>query len=315
VRSHVIGFAAALGLAMSLNAAQAETIFPPGSRIGLVPPKDMALSKRFTGFENPGKAAAITLMEMPAEAFPQVSAGLTAEALKSQGVTVTSREPMTIAGKPALLIIGDQTGATKLRKWVLAVNDPTATAFIVAQSLRPKEGYSDAEMLTILKSVALRAPLPIEDQIAALSFHLRDRAGFRPVKVLSSNSLLMTEGPKDQIKAVEQPILVIAASSGATPPPGEGRDRLARAALSANKTFQELAVERAQSFRQGGVDWHEIVARAKDAASGEPIVVMQTIRFGAGGYLRMVGAVRADKRDELLPRFRKVIDSVEPEES
>ena len=55
---------------------------------------------------------------------------------------------------------------------------------------------------------------------------------------------------------------------------------------------------------------HEIVARATDVPSGTPVVVSQTIRFQPDGYFRAVGVVRAPDRDAMLPRFRKVVDSV-----
>ena len=39
-------------------------------------------------------------------------------------------------------------------------------------------------------------------------------------------------------------------------------------------------------------------------------MILQTIRFGADGYMRMVGIVREDQRDAVMPRFRRVADSV-----
>jgi hypothetical protein len=104
--------------------------------------------------------------------------------------------------------------------------------------------------------------------------------------------------------------MVVASSSAGSPPPGEARERLARAALGSNQTLKDFEIERAQSFRLGGVDWHEIVARAKDTASGKPVVVMQTIRFDNGGFVRMVGITRAETRDQVLPRFRALIDTL-----
>jgi hypothetical protein len=53
------------------------------------------------------------------------------------------------------------------------------------------------------------------------------------------------------------------------------------------------------------------VARGADIGTGKPIVVMQTIRFAPNRYIRMVGITAAAKRDEILPRFRKVIDGIQ----
>ena len=301
---------AALALVASIGAALAQPTFPPGSRIGLNPPKDMVLSKRFSGFENPAKGGTITVSEMPAEAYAQLSAGLTDEQLRRQGFRVNTREPIKLGDRTGFLISGEQaSGKIVMQKWVLGLSDPSLTVFVVAQGM----GYSQDEMQAALKSVALRAPLPIGDQIASLAFRLGDQAGFRPVRVVAGNSLLLTEGPLDTWKSADQPVLVIATSFNPPPPPGDTREQFARAALGSNANLKNLEIERAQSFRQGGQEWHEIVARATDAPSGQPVVVMQTIRFTPANYIRMVGITRADKRDTYLPRFRKVIDSVSME--
>lgn len=302
----------AFGLACLAATASlaAEAVFPPGSRIGIVPPKDMELSKRFSGFEGPG-AAAITFVEMPAEASPDILAGLTPETLAAEGVVLKNRETVQVAGSDATLVTGELPGqGGALRKWILVASDPTLTAVVIAQAAETAGALSEADMRGALTSVALRPPLPIEDQVAALPFRLGERAGFRPVRTTGGNSLLLTDGASDVIRNMEQPIIILAQST-APGPSVEQRDAFAKSALAANGMLKEFAVERSQGFRQNGADWHEIVARATDAASGEPVVVMQTIRFGQGNLLRMVGITRLAAREAMLPRFRSLIDAVE----
>jgi hypothetical protein len=292
----------------------AQPTYPAGSRIGLTPPKDMTASKRFSGFENAAKAASISMMEMPAEAYSQLAGGLTKEALARQGVTASGRQELTLGGKPAILVSGDQTvGGARLRKWVLALSDPGTTVFIVAQC-RFEGGYSDEEMQATLKSVALRAPLSLDEQLAALPFKLGTTAGLRPVRSVAGNALFLTEGPLDVVKEAEQPVLVVASSFTPSPPPGEARERFARAALASGQSVRDIAIERSGPYRLKGQDWHEIVATGTEAASGQPVVVLQTIRFGQNRYLRMVGLTRKDARDRDLPRFRAVIDAVEADD-
>jgi hypothetical protein len=299
----------AFSLFLATVAGAAEPTFPPGSRIGLTPPKDMVLSKRFSGFENPAKVASITFTEMPPEAYAEFSKGMTDEALKRQGITVSARETLSLAGKQAFLIAGEQAaGPMKIRKWLLAVADPSMTALVTAQS--SLDGYSDAEMKQALTAMALRAPLPLEEQIGALPFRLGERGGFRAVRVVNGSAVLMTDGPLDVIKQVEQPVVIVASSFAPPPPAPEAREQLARSALASTQAVKDWAVERSQSFRQNGQDWHEIVARGTDTGSGKPIVIMQTIRFAPTRYIRMVGIATAEQRDTALPRFRKVIDSV-----
>ncbi|HEY8565689.1 MAG TPA: hypothetical protein VIL65_09330 [Beijerinckiaceae bacterium] len=303
-----------LALALSLLVpalAQAEAVFPPGSRIGLAPRKDMEFSRRFTGFEDPGKGATVTFVEMPPEAYAQIAASMTAEALKGQGVAVKGREDTKVAGNDAVVVTGEQSqGSLTIRKWLVVAKEPTLTALVIAQAPANAAGYGDAEMRGLLKTIALRPPLPIQEQIASLPFKVGELAGFRAVRAMAGNSLLLTEGPKDVIRDNEQPLLIIAQSL--TPPPrAEQRAEFARSALYSNATMKDLIVERSQGFRQRGADWHEIVARGQDKETGRPLVVAQTIRFAPDGYVRMVGIARADTRDAILPRFRNVIDSVD----
>lgn len=303
-----------LALAVTTPLCAAETVFPPGSRVGLAPLKDMEPSKRFTGFENPAKGAAITLIEMPREAYQSLASDLTAESLKAQGFALKSRETLKIGDAEAILLSGEQAGLP-VRKWLLVAADPSMTAFVVAQALRmgDADSYTDEEMREALKSVAFRAPLTIENQMAALPFRLGALAGFRPVRTMAGNSLLLTDGPRDVIAAVEQPMLIVAKSVEAGPG-SDKRDAFARSALASNELVRDLVVERAQGFRQGGADWHEIVARGQHAASGQPVVVMQTIRFAPDSYVRILGVASVETRDAVLRRFRAVADALTVEE-
>lgn len=297
--------------ALSASAVADEAVFPPGSRIGLVPPKHMVVSKRFLGFEDAQQGNAVTLLEMPPEAFEELSKGFTPENLKAQAVEVKSREELKIADRNALLVTGDQTspGAT-VRKWLLAVEDPGMTAFVIAQAFADRGALTDEEMRAALISLRFRPPLTLDEQVAALPFRIPERAGFRVVRVITGNSVILTDGPKDIVQGAEQPIVIVAHAPGSAPQSAQ-RDAFARSILVSNTIFNDISVERAQTFRQKGSDWHEIVARAKEAASGQPVVLTQTIRFARDGYLRMLGVVRADARDEALPRFRSMFDSVD----
>jgi hypothetical protein len=297
------------GLALPAAAA-GDVVFPPGSRIGLAPPADMIVSKRFSGFESRSRTAIISTVEMPPEAFKEVSAGLTAEALKREGVILTSRETFKVGDGEAVLVTGDQAGGpAPVRRWLLVVANPTVTAFVAGQMLKLPEQDDGAEIDKALKTVVIREPRPIEERLSALPFRLGEFAGFRPVRVMAGNSVLLTDGPKDDMSGVEQPALIIA--QGNTPPPRDQRDAFARAALRANPTLKDVKLERAQGFRQRGADWHEIVATATDVASGRAVVVAQALRFGSDDYVRVLGIVRAEARDGVLSRFRAVTDAIE----
>jgi hypothetical protein len=308
------GFALAFSLILPALAAAAEPRFPPGSRIGMAPLPEMEASKRFTGFEDAAKGLAFTFVEMPREAYQELSSGLTKERLKEQGVTLKAREELTLGERKAVLVSGEQSlGQLAVRKWLLVVEDSTMTAFVIGQALPASQGRSEEEIKAALSTVAIRPPLALDDQVAALPFRVTERAGFRAVRVMAGNSLFLTDGPMDTVAKAEQPVLILAKSTSPAPPPGPQRDSFARSALYGNAIFKDLVLERAQSFRQRGSDWHEIVARGADASSGEPVVLTQAIRFAPDHYVRMLGVVKAADRDAALPRFRAVFDGVEVE--
>lgn len=321
---HPLHLIAAFGLALATvvgpaESARAETqpVYPSSSRFGFDPPSDMTPSRRFMGFERRDGGAMVTVVELPAEAYPEVERSFTEENLKTQGFELKNRETVKVNGgaDEGVLFTGEQplgeglpAGTGAIRKWIMLVKGSDVTGILVAQISPGAE--TDDSMRTMLTGVRIRPPLTLEQQVDTLPFRLTDLAGFRPVRVLAGNSVLLTRGPKDQMTQFEQPILVIA-QAVQQPPGSEQRDAFARAALYSNQTLKDVLIERSQSYRQNGVDWHEMVARATDIPTNTPVVVTQTIRFNPDGYLRSLGVVRAEQRDENLALFRQVVDSVQ----
>jgi len=273
----------------------------------------LSLSRRFSGFERKEGGATVSVVELPANAFAELVSGFTDANLLSQGFAVEKREEVKIGDNEGMLYTGEQpadpgSSAPAIRKWILVVGTPTVTGLIIAQALPDAE--TEASMRKMVTGVTLRPALSLTQQVDALPFRIADMAGFRPVRVMAGNSVLLTSGPKDQMQNLEQPILVLA-QAVQQPPGAEQRDGFARAALASNQTLKDFVIERAQSYRSNGVDWHEIVARALDQPTNQPVVVMQTIRFAPDGYIRALGVVRQDQRDGVLAKFRQVVDSVQ----
>lgn len=307
---------AALVLACGLGPAQALAagpVYPPGSRFGFDPPSDMGLSRRFTGFERKEGGATLSVVELPPNAFPELVSGFTDASLLSQGFAVEKREAVKIGDDEAMLYTGEQPADPNapgpgIRKWILVVGTSSVTGLIIAQAL--PEAETEATMRTLVTGVTIRPALSLAEQVDALPFRITDSAGFRPIRVLAGNSVLLTDGPKDQMQNLEQPILVLA-QAVQQPPTAEQRDGFARSALYANQTMKDFVIERSQSYRSKGVEWHEIVARAIDMPTNVAVVVAQTIRFNPDGYLRAVGVVREDRRTGVLAKFREVVDGVQ----
>ena len=116
-------FMLALG---ALPASAAELTYPPGSRIGLAPPAGLVPSKTFFGYEDPNNSVAMILVALPPQAYADLDASVTADALKRQGVTMESREALPLPSGKAFLVVGRQeVDNTKVRKWILVAASPS----------------------------------------------------------------------------------------------------------------------------------------------------------------------------------------------
>jgi hypothetical protein len=51
---------------------------------------------------------------------------------------------------------------------------------------------------------------------------------------------------------------------------------------------------------------------AKDTKTEADLTLVQWLRFGSGGTLRLLGAARKDQWDSIFPRLRAVRDGIEP---
>jgi hypothetical protein len=63
-------------------------------------------------------------------------------------------------------------------------------------------------------------------------------------------------------------------------------------------------------MRIEGQPGYEVRATAK-GYDGKPLALVQWLRFGRGGFVRVIGAVHQENWDQLFPRFRAVRDGID----
>ncbi len=308
-RSRLAGlaFGAAL-LFSSALAGAAEISFPRGSVVGLTPPAGMVESKQFSGFEDEKRRASILIVDLPSEAFPQIKEGFTNEALASKGIKVETREPFKVKDAQAFLVTGTQTaGPLSIRKWILLVGTDTLTSLVTVQAAEGAESeLTDKEVKEALSTLSFRSP---QDQVAALPFTLKELAGFRVVRTLAGSTAILTDGPKNVIQGAEQPYMVITVAPGA--PREDERRQFAIRALTTLNGLRDMKLERAEPLRIGQVNGFEVMANAVDEKTGEPVKVVQWMRFGQTGHVRMVAISRMDAFPDIYPRLRAIRDGVD----
>jgi hypothetical protein len=315
------GFAVLLAIAaVAAPAWAADPIFPPGSRIGLVPPDGMAASSTFPGFADQDKNAAIVLGTLPAAAFSQLEKTLDADSLKKEGITVEKREPMQLSFGKAFLLTGRQV-ADKMhyRKWLLVAATDDLTVLVNVQAPEQSNDYSERAVRAALATLAVRAAVPEAEQLSLLPFTVGELAGFHVDSILRGRALILSDRPAEAAKdpAKEAPParidahLLIAALPGG-PTESEDREKFARMAFGEIAGLRNVHLTMSEPLRIGGQAGYQTMAEAKDARTGTDVEVVQWLRFGSGGFLQMVGVASADNWTSVLARLRTVRDSIDP---
>lgn len=302
-------------LAVSLGAvaapARADVVYPPGSRIGLAPPGEAQPSKRFPGFEDADRRVAITILDLPGGAYPDLEAAAFAGA--QSGLQDVKREAFPFESGMGFLITGSgESNGIKLHKWFLlataAYGSRVSNLTTLVTVEVPEDAlatYSDEAVRKALQSVTFREP-PVDEQLGLLPFALGERAGFRVLQVLPEGGVILIDGPENNINA--QPYMIVAAGRGGPGEPSD-RGRFARDVL-ASAPVRDLSVQSAEAMRIGGGPGYEIRATAK-GIDGRTLSLVQWMRFGSGGFMRIIGVAPTDQWADLFTRFRAVRDGIE----
>jgi hypothetical protein len=305
-------------IAVSASAASAaEVIYPPASRIGLVPPAGMQLSTRFWGFEDREKGAAILLSGLPARAFAEFERTDNAEVLKQQGATLEKRETLTLAIGKALLVEGLYTEAAnegakplKGRAWMLVGSTPDLTVLATARVPEAaQDAYPEATIRAAFASLQVRAHVPTEEQLGLLPFKMSELAGFKIGGILLGRAITLID-PGTAAGAIA-PRLTVTLLPGVTVDTAD-RNEVARTILGTMTGIKEVRVTESQLLRLGGEQTHELMATAKEVDSGADINLVQWLRFGTGASLHLLGMAPTTAWTEAYARFRSVRDGIEP---
>lgn len=312
----VVAAALALSGPVRYSAAQPATStepqFPLASRLGLAPPPGMTLSTSFQGFEDEKNNVFIRLVAMPEAAFAEIEKSMTNQALKKQNITVEKREPFALpSGKGLLIVARQDADNVRLRKWLLIAPVGGLTALVsmeIPQSAR--NVYSEAAIRASLGSITTRTEVPAEEQLSLVPFSLRDLAGFRIGGVVPGRAVQLTDGDGDATETIKEPQIVIGVSPGGPASVGD-RDSFARLAFSGPPSLKDIRILSSEPMRISGQPGHELRATGKDAKTGADVEIVQWLRFGSGGYLRMMGFAPKEAWITAYTRFRTVRDGLD----
>lgn len=284
-------------------------VTPPGSRIGLAPLDGMVEAEDFMGFAEPGTGASVMFNEMPGEAWPQMRAGLTAEALRQRGIREMGRTAAfrTNAGE-ALLIEGVQgSGVTSVGKYLLIFPGPGFTGMVTV-NLTPAsaERYSQAAVRAMLAStVAVANPtIPPRD---ALNFTFSETPRLKLLQTLGRQAAVLQQSPRP-VPPAEAAAAVISVARVESAP----GDRVAFATRVLGQVEQIVDVTVTESAPRALGPHAAIEQRAtgRDRRSGRPVAIYHLLVVEGTRVLRLVAFTEAASASEWLAEFRALGDGI-----
>lgn len=311
-------------LALSGPVQAADAVFPAGSHIGMVPPPGMTPSTAFPGFEDRDRKAAILLNEVPGEAYEQFLKAMSAGAINVPGVSNAKRELLLTDGGAAHLVVGDQEAeGVKFRKWLMITrrnitdrNADAAFSFVVTAQIpeEASEVYSEDAVRKALATVTLRATIPPQEILDQVPFRITERANFEGVRLLAPRrAVMLTEQANARQIAPNEAVVMISAGAGA-PSQADERGKFAQNVLRSIQGFNNLRVISQEPMRIGGQPGYEIRLEGQSAGDNTDVVIVQWMRFGVGGFIRLVGISPKASWPENFTRFRQVRDGINARE-
>jgi hypothetical protein len=292
------------------SASANDVVYPPGSRIGLVPLNGIIPLKSGAGFENPDNNLVVSFREMPASAYEAIET-----ALKERKPLPTAMDnPETIttaAGKAYLSRAGGPNSGPKNNRIAIIVSDGKIAGYVAVDVPEAAaKDYSDQAIRQMLASTTLRTEVPAEEQLALLPFKVSELSGFKKVRTLvPGQAVMLMDGDEEEALSGAPYVLIAVARISADQ--ADGRERIARQLATTIPGIVDGRITNSEPMRIGGTAGYETRVEATSVKDNKPVTVVQWLRFGGGATLRIIAASTREEWPEMFTRFRAVRDGID----
>ncbi len=303
----------ALFLVSSLHmASAAETVFPPGVRIGLTPLVGLAPSKTFTGFETSDQGVKVLMTELPAAAYTEVDNSFKPGATAPGPVKPETLE--TTAGKAFYTIENarDPAGAT-VRRYSMILPGGTFSGYVAVQV--PENAmriYSDDAVRQMFASAVIRKEVPVDEQLGLMPFKITEMSDFKTVRTLAPGAALLLADSSDENGIEAKPFMILG-TIGSAPERPDDRGRFAQQAAMQIPGLRDARITMSEPVRLDGTPGFETRIDATSGKDNAPVTVVQWLRFGGGALaMRIIASTPRTDFPQAFPRFRAVRDGIQP---
>lgn len=282
----------------------------------------MTASERFPGFEDREHEVAIQLNELPAPAYEGFLQSMNRGEINVPGVSNAKREILITQGGGAHLVVGDQEAdGKKFRKWLLITRQTIASekigltmAFVVTAQVpeNASTAYPDDAIRKALSTVTLRSEIPGTEVLAMMPFKVNDLAGFTAIRgLVPGRAVLLSEVPLGNVEPTDKPFITLSAAPAKVPDEPDERRKFSEQLLRGIVGYKDLKVVFAEQLRLRNQHVYELRLEGKYEKTGDDMMLVQWVRFGRQGFVRLVAITPKEDWSKDFPRFRAVRDGIE----
>ena len=306
-RAGAVLLAVALSVASGLAIAQDRKTVP-GTSVSLVAPKGFEPATGFAGLANQKTQASVLIVEMPAEAYPQLATLFNdSETAKTnfarQKVNIARIEQIDgMGGEKVPLLSGTQdAGGAKLDKWIALFKGPKTVMLTVQAPQAAK--LQSAEVKALVASVSLGKEATLDEKLAALPFAIKVAAPFRVVDTIGGAGVLMMAGERNTDPSGTQPLMIAAYQMSAPIKPGQ-EEKLSETMLRSTRDMQTAEIKERKRVPFAGQDGMLLSGSFKHP-NGSDKGFAQYLAIGPGGrFVRLI--VIADAAE--MPKLQSAVD-------
>jgi hypothetical protein len=252
----------------------------------------------------------VLIAELPAAAYGEVMNTFKTNPAIAAGVKPESLE--TSAGTAYYTAETAKNASGVFRHYSMILSGGAFSGYVDVQV--PENAtriYSDDAVRQMLASAVIRKEVPIDEQLALMPFKVGSLGDFKNVRALgATGALLLADG--DETTGFELAPFMVIGLMPSTPTQPDDRARFAEQAARAIPGMHSGRITMSEPVRIDGMAGYETRIDATSGRDDTPVTLVQWLRFGGQGSLRIIGSAPRDQWEKAFPRFRAVRDGVEP---
>jgi len=278
----------AFGQQAITNISTAGHLPIPGTKVSVVPPSGFEKASNFAGFQQPQSGSSIMVVSIPGPA-EKVQAGLTKDALLSQGVEISEIEKLIFNGMPAVFLTGTQNAYGNVyTKLILCFGNNSESVMI--NGVFPKNLQ---ELGKGIKQSVLGAYFDADrkvDPFEAIDFEIVT-AGSKLIFAKSmANSFIYNTDGKLPTESTDRISYVIAKSFSKVQP----EDKKLFCLNRIKQLHPEIKVDWTSELSVDGITGYELSGDVSNKKYDQDEKIYQAILFSDNLYYIMIGSANTD---------------------